>query len=159
MWPRCCSARSGLRPPTDDSIRATRRGPTRESDPFGSVADVPNRTFTGELYLATDQPDAWVFVDLPEAVADEIDASLPGPRTAFGSVRVQVSLGPSAWQTSVFPSTSRATYVLPVRKAVRTAADVAPGDLVEITVTWGAACTSASTSRGRGSDATATSPR
>ena len=97
---------------------------------------MPTRTFTGELYLATGQPDAWVLVDLPESVADEIDASLTGPGTAFGSVRVQVSLGPSEWRTSVFPSTSRATYVLPVRKAVRAAAGVGPGDRVEVTVTW-----------------------
>lgn len=97
---------------------------------------MPDRSFTGALYLATDQPDSWVFVDLPPAVADEVAETRSEPATAFGSVRVQVRIGPQVWETSVFPSRQRSTYVLPVRKSVRRSLDVQPGDEVDVTVSW-----------------------
>ena len=97
-----------------------------------SVAAVTDHVFSGELYLATDEPGSWVFVDLPEWLAEEVAAA--APPTAFGSVRVQVRLGPSSWATSLFPSKARGTYVLPVRAAARRTAGVEAGDEVEVTI-------------------------
>jgi hypothetical protein len=69
---------------------------------------------------------AWFFVSLPFDVSDEIE-EVAGPGKGFGSVRVEVTVGGSTWQTSVFPSGERKTYVLPVKKAVRTAEGLAEG--------------------------------
>jgi hypothetical protein len=66
---------------------------------------------------------------VPEDVGDEI-SDLAGPRRGFGSVRVEASLGPSTWNTSVFPG--RSGWVLPVKKAVRRAAAVDAGDTVRV---------------------------
>jgi hypothetical protein len=97
---------------------------------------VPDRSFTGALYLATDQPDSWVFVDLPSEVADEMADTRAEPASAFGSVRVTVRIGAQEWQTSVFPSRQRSTYVLPVRKSVRRSLGVEPGDRVDVILSW-----------------------
>jgi hypothetical protein len=77
---------------------------------------------------------AWYFVTLPVEVADEIEDAHPA-RGGFGSVRVSVRIGVSTWATSVFPDSSSQSFVLPVKKAVRTANDIADGDTVRIELT------------------------
>jgi hypothetical protein len=87
-------------------------------------------TFDAELFLASSAESSWVFVVVPEEVGDEIrDAS--GPPRGFGSVRVEVTVGPTTWHTSVFPDRTRG-YLLPVKKPVRRAADVEVGDVVSV---------------------------
>ena len=76
---------------------------------------------------------AWHFITLPEDCADEIAAITEGgERRGFGSVRVEATVGPSTWHTSVFPDKESGSYVLPVKKAVRTAAAITAGDDVPV---------------------------
>ena len=56
------------------------------------------------------------------------DAVTTPPR-GFGSVRVEVTLGETTWRTSVFPEAASGCFVLPVKKAVRRAEGVDPGDV------------------------------
>lgn len=70
---------------------------------------------------------AWHFVSLPEDVADEIAERSAGRTRGFGSVRVEVTIGASTWRTSLFPDGRRGTYVLPVKRAIRTAEGLADG--------------------------------
>ena len=75
---------------------------------------------------------SWRFVTLPEEVSDEVDEVVGDATGGFGSVRVEVSVGGSVWRTSLFPSSSAAAYILPVKKAVRVAeglADDAPAEV------------------------------
>ncbi len=78
------------------------------------------------------QAGSWVFVDLPFDVADEVDDLTRGRQGGFGSVRVEVTLGPTTWRTSLFPDKRRETFVLPVKRAVREAAGAAVGDAVRV---------------------------
>lgn len=89
-------------------------------------------TFESELYLWK-PGESWHFLNLPEDVADDIDEQVPNKR-GFGSVRVKVQIGSSEWQTSVFPSKELKTYILPVKKAVRTAEDLSVGDETTVTL-------------------------
>lgn len=86
--------------------------------------------FTSELW-EHDGPAPWCFVSLPNDEADDIEARA-GSHTAFGSVRVEVTVGATTWRTSLFPDTKRATYVLPVKQAVRAAEGLTPGDTFEV---------------------------
>jgi hypothetical protein len=74
-----------------------------------------------------DGPGAWHFVSLPHDVADEIAEGSEGRTGGFGSVRVEVTIGDSNWRTSLFPDSRRSTYVLPVKKAIRTAEGLVDG--------------------------------
>ena len=76
---------------------------------------------------------AWFFVTLPEEAADDI-REVPRMPRGFGSVRVRVTVGGSTWSTSVFPDTKRGSYLLPVKKAVRTAEGVGDGDDVDVSL-------------------------
>lgn len=74
-----------------------------------------------------DGPTAWFFVSLPEPIADEIEETFGHRAKGFGSLRVEVSVGATTWRTSIFPDNKRGTYVLPVKKAVRQAENLADG--------------------------------
>ncbi|KRA30897.1 MULTISPECIES: DUF1905 domain-containing protein [unclassified Nocardioides] len=74
---------------------------------------------------------AWFFVSLPFDAFDALEAeAVPGK--GFGSVKVEVTIGSSTWQTSVFPSVEEKTYVLPIKKAVRTAEGLDEGGSCEV---------------------------
>ena len=85
--------------------------------------------FTAELWEWHEGEGGWFFVTVPPDVGEELQAS-GGPRRGFGSIRVEVTVGSSTWRTSVFPSKEHG-YVLPVKKPVRTAEGLEPGDPVE----------------------------
>ena len=95
-------------------------------------------TFTAELWRWTARKDsadagAWCFVTLPVDLADDLRERAGEPR-GFGSVRVRARVGDTTWDTSVFPDAASGSFVLPVKKSVRTAAGVAEGDLLTVTV-------------------------
>ena len=68
--------------------------------------------------------DSWYFATVPEELSADI-RELPLMPRGFGSVRVAVRIGETEWTTSIFPD--GATYVLPLKKAVRVAEDLEPG--------------------------------
>ena len=90
--------------------------------------------FAAELYLWEARVDSWVFANLPEDVADEIEDAAPEPRRGFGAVKVEVTMDSSTWRTSVFPSKRDATFVLPVKKAILKAESLSVGDSVKISL-------------------------
>lgn len=90
-------------------------------------------TFTAEVWKwEVRSGGGWQFVTVPPEVSDEIDEAAGPDRAGFGSVKVSVRIGTSSWRTSVFPSTSESGYVLPVKKAVRTAERLDIGSSVEV---------------------------
>jgi hypothetical protein len=80
-------------------------------------------------------PASWHFISLPMKIADEIADATEGRTNGFGSVRVLVAIGGTQWATSLFPSKQRGTYVLPVKKAVRTAEGLREGEPAEVLLT------------------------
>lgn len=87
--------------------------------------------FTGSVW-EHDGPGAWHFISLPPEVADEIEEVFGRHAAGFGSIRVDVRIGATAWSTSIFPDTKRGTYVLPVKKPVRLAEGVQAGTVVGV---------------------------
>jgi hypothetical protein len=79
------------------------------------------------------QDDSWWFVTVPPDESDQL-AELPLPPRGFGSIRVRVTVGSTTWSTSVFPSNQEKGYVLPVKRAVRQAEGIGPGDVVTVTL-------------------------
>ena len=88
--------------------------------------------FAAELWCASAQ-DAWRFVAVPSDFTTQIRLSA-GPPTAFGSVKVEASIGATRWRTSVFPDAARGCYLLPVKRTVREAENLDDGDLVTVSL-------------------------
>ena len=91
-------------------------------------------SFTSPLW-EWDGDAAWHFVTVPEDVTDEVEARTAGLTGGFGSVRVEVTVGGTTWQTSLFPDRARSAYLLPLKKPVRHAESLSTGDDVEVTIT------------------------
>jgi hypothetical protein len=87
--------------------------------------------FVAELWRWTGEA-AWHFVTLPHEVTDDIDETREGSRAGFGSRRVEVTVGSTTWRTSVFPDKNAASYLLPMKHAVRTAEGLVEGAAVEV---------------------------
>lgn len=85
--------------------------------------------FTGTVWVAPGDA-AWHFVTAPEDPSEEIRLA-SGPRSGFGSVKVQATVGETTWSTSVFPE-SKGTYVLPLKRSVRDAEGILAGDVVDV---------------------------
>lgn len=96
------------------------------------MADGTQFTFSTPLWVHDNGPA--YFCALPEQVSDEIDDLSQGRSHGFGSVPVEVTVGASTWRTSLFPSKELGTYVLPIKKAVRTSEHFQAGDDVAITL-------------------------
>ena len=88
-------------------------------------------TFTAHVWQHS-ADSGWHFVALPEDLADDLEERYGQRAAGFGSLRVDVRIGATRWSTSIFPDTKRGTYVLPVKKAVRTAEGLADGSTVEV---------------------------
>ncbi len=127
---------------------AARRGP---SDPelvrflreeLGeTISEGGSWQFSGRLWLwrgkakdSTPTSTSWHFVTIDGIVAEAIRAAAPGRSAAWGSVPVNVTVGETCWQTSVFPSKDVAGYLLPIKAAVRKAERLAEGDVVTMTL-------------------------
>ena len=81
-----------------------------------------------------DGSGSWHFVSLPNDVADNIEAAFGHRARGFGSLRVDVTIGATRWQTSIFPDSKRGTYVLPVKKQVRAAERLVDGSKASVTL-------------------------
>lgn len=94
-------------------------------------------TFDAELWIwDARRADTWTFVSLPAGASEEIREVAGGPRPSrgFGSVRVRVTVGGSSWTTSIFPDRKSACYLLSVKRAVREAEALDPGDVATVTI-------------------------
>jgi hypothetical protein len=89
-------------------------------------------TFAGELFLWGE--GSWHFIRLPAETSEDVRDLVTAPPRGFGSVRVDVQIGTSAWSTSLFPEKATGTFVLPVKKPVRIAEDLEDGDQVTVTL-------------------------
>jgi Domain of unknown function (DUF1905) len=89
--------------------------------------------FTAELWQY-DGEAPWCFVTLPVEVSDNLRAEHGPAATAFGSVKVSVTIGTTQWATSLFPDKSFGSYLLPVKKSVRTAERLEIGSMVEVQI-------------------------
>ena len=91
--------------------------------------------FVAELWIwDARRLDSWTFVSLPAEPSEEIRDLAGRMRRGFGSVRVRATIGTSTWTTSIFPDGTSKCYVLPVKRAIRTAQSLEPGDTTTVTV-------------------------
>ena len=90
-------------------------------------------TVTAPLWVWNGEKGSWHFLTVPTDRAVEIRVQTLGPRTGFGSVKVEAAIGDVRWRTSVFPHKSGG-YLLPVKADVRRRAGIFAGDAVTFTL-------------------------
>ncbi len=76
---------------------------------------------------------AWYFLTIDGETASAIRASAVNA-AAWGSVYVAVTIGGTAWRTSLFPSKAHGGWLLPVKAMVRKAEKIAEGSVFNAVV-------------------------
>lgn len=76
---------------------------------------------------------AWHFVTIDAKIAQAIKNDWHWPRRGFGSIPVLVTVGKTAWKTSIFPEKG-GTYLLPLKKDVRKKEGIAIGKDITISL-------------------------
>ena len=85
--------------------------------------------FSAEVWIWPGEA-AWHFISLPQGMSEEIKNMYQGLARGWGSLPVQVIIGNTAWQTSVFPDSKSRCYILPIKVAVRKAEGIMAGQNV-----------------------------
>ena len=76
----------------------------------------------------------WHFITVPKKESAQIREVSQGIKRGWGSVRVEVKLGKTTWNTSIFPDTKFGTYLLPLKASVRATEEIGEDDVVSITL-------------------------
>jgi len=90
-------------------------------------------TVTARVWLYPgDAP--WHFVSIPPDISEDIDFYFAHVKRGFGSLRVNVTIGATTWQTSIFPDKSQGTYMLPLKAKARKLESIHEGNTITLTV-------------------------
>ena len=81
----------------------------------------------------------WHFITVPQDHSDQIKFFTSPENTGvkkrgWGSVRVTVTIGDTIWQTSIFPSKSSGSYILPIKAEIRQKTKIFASDDVMLTL-------------------------
>lgn len=71
---------------------------------------------------------AWHFITIPPKESKEITSHFSALKRGWGSLRVNVTIGETSWDTSIFPDQKRGGYLLPLKKEVRKKEKIINGD-------------------------------
>lgn len=76
----------------------------------------------------------WHFVNLPRKVSAEIKDLFGADAKGFGSLPVNVRIGRTAWQTSIFPDRKSGSYLFAIKAEVRKEERIAVGTRISAVV-------------------------
>jgi hypothetical protein len=88
-----------------------------------------NLEFTGKIWFWRG-PAPWFFVTVPEEQSNNLKAISTIVSYGWGVIPVQVRIGETGFQTSLFPKDGR--YLVPIKTAVRQAENLQEGDSVTV---------------------------
>jgi hypothetical protein len=91
-------------------------------------------TMTEKVYLYPSETANWHFVPVTKAIGQKIKARHAGQTAGFGSLKVEVSVGATKWNTSIFPDKYSGSYILPLKVSVRKAEEIEVGDTLTYTI-------------------------
>jgi hypothetical protein len=76
----------------------------------------------------------WHFVSVPKSKSKEIKELFATNLRGFGSIPVNVTIGKTSWQTSIFPDKKSSTYVMPLKADVRKKENIKAGKTINYTI-------------------------
>ena len=85
-----------------------------------------------KVWLYPGDMAAWYFITLPKATAEKIKEKVGKSTRGFGSVPVEVVVGDTVWQTSIFPDKYSKSYLLPLKAAVRKKEGIQVDEEIEV---------------------------
>lgn len=93
--------------------------------------------FSSAVWLWRAEKAAWHFVTLPEDQSEEIrffNENNTTKKRGWGAVKVQVTIGDTTWETSIFPNKELNAYILLIKMSIRQAENIEVGREVAIAI-------------------------
>lgn len=87
-----------------------------------------------EIWLYPGESAAWHFITVNKDVSEEIKKKYGAHKRGFGSLPVEVTIGDTTWDTSIFPDKRHGAYILPVKSLVRRKEGIFDRDIVSFTI-------------------------
>ncbi|MAZ56622.1 hypothetical protein CL653_02430 [bacterium] len=81
--------------------------------------------------LVYPEMSGWRFLVLPKEVSVKIKEQFGSNARGWGSLPVEVTIGKTIWQTSIFPDKKSGTYLLPLKAQVRKKEEIYDDDEVK----------------------------
>lgn len=91
-------------------------------------------TVQGKVWLYPGENASWHFVNVPKKESAEIKAAFGDKSKGWGSIPVSVTVGKTTWDTSLFPDKRSASYLLPLKVAVRMKEGIREGSALTFTL-------------------------
>lgn len=76
----------------------------------------------------------WHFISIPKKEAGKIKEDFGKNARGWGSLKVRATIGKTSWDSSIFPEKKSATYLLPLKAAIRKKEEIEAGDRVEFSI-------------------------
>ena len=86
------------------------------------------------MFLYPGETANWHFIPVPKEVGKEIEEKFGAHKRGFGSLRVEVTIGKTVWNTSIFPDKYSGSYILPIKASVRKKEDIFAEDVVSFSI-------------------------
>ncbi len=79
-------------------------------------------------------PGGWHFVSLPKYVSSEIRENLQWQEEGWGRMKATAEIDHHKWETAIWFDSKIETYVLPIKAAIRTKANVQIDQNVKVNI-------------------------
>ncbi len=89
-------------------------------------------TFKGKIWLYPGESANWHFCTVPKKQSSELKELYKGLTKGWGSLPVEVTIGKTTWNTSIFPDSKSGTYILPLKAQIRKKEGLYEGDACTI---------------------------
>lgn len=78
----------------------------------------------------------WHFVTLPKKQAKAIKSLFKEKTRPWGSLKVDVEVGETAWSTSIFADTKRDSFLLPIKAPIRKKEGIAANKSINVKLSF-----------------------
>lgn len=75
---------------------------------------------------------AWHFITIPKDISEDIKHLFGDKAKGWGSLPVEVTLGSSKWNTSIFPDKKEGAYLLPLKAKIRKAENILLNETIKL---------------------------
>lgn len=93
-----------------------------------------NYDLAGKVWIYPSAHAAWHFVSVPKKESSQIKKDFGTKTRGWGSLPVEVTIGQSTWETSIFPDKRTETYILPLKAAIRRSEEIFEKDTIAFTI-------------------------
>ena len=91
-----------------------------------------NFSFNAKLWVYPGETANWHFLTVPKSISSDIKTLYGSLARGWGSFPISVTIGKTNWKTSIFPDTKAGTYLLPIKKHVRSQEGLFEHDKVSV---------------------------